>query len=295
VVPDVIRVLSDRKPSSEDPPDGKMAAAGKATIRSSGRTVSIAKASNDLFARAEVATRQLAEAGYLTHDRKIEISTIIDELIKKAKETTPANLNKTTTVPKKTYIEAEIQTDKPMITVNYNDIKPIDKKQDFIINLLQREKTYAEALRGPQLSGTTKQQTPAATERLNKAKKDLAQYEISITTAGALKSVQELIQSSPHKNIMKAFQEMIDDAKLEGKPQLESVAKLKRGIIRLRAITTDGAKAIREANIDRNTVYEGIKIYQPRYGIVIHGISVWSINLNAGYEDKGEYRETIES
>jgi hypothetical protein len=126
-------------------------------------------------------------------------------------------------------------------------------------------------------------------ERLNKARKDLSQHEISLTTIDVDTTTQKLIETTPHKDIAKNLQEVIDNANLEGKPQLEAINKLKRGIIRMRAATKEGAKTIKEANI----AYAGIKVYKPRYGIVIHGVDIWSINLEPGYEDQVEYKDTV--
>lgn len=272
-----------------------MVPSGQDTARTSSR---IATNDNDLFKRAAKAASDL-RAKKLTQLAKDDIATVIDELIKKAKQTTTATSSNTTTAEtetaKKTSAEAATQTEEPVIAVNQSDIQAIDKKQDLIINLLQREKTYAEATVGPRPTNQHQQTSPMATERANKARKELSQHEISLTTSEAAKGIQELIQSAPHKNIMKALQEAIDEAKLEGNPQLEAVTKLGRGIVRMRAITKDGAKAIREANnINWNSAYAGIQIYKPRYGFVIHGVPVYAINLETGYENSKEYENTID-
>jgi hypothetical protein len=68
-----------------------MATSGKVAARVSGRTTSTANNTKDIFARAEEASRQLSEQVTLTKDRKTEIGSIIDELIKKAKTTPDCN------------------------------------------------------------------------------------------------------------------------------------------------------------------------------------------------------------
>jgi hypothetical protein len=281
-----------------------MAASGQAATRNSPRNTTAAN-DKDLIKRAEAilgkSILNTASTSFSGKSKK-DFETILEELIERVKQPPSMATNTATTSAtpteriiqaKKSGIDQATQTDEPVLTVSQSDIKAIDKKQDFIINLLQREKTYAEALTGPRPANQQRQQTPAATERLIKARKDLAQYEISITTSDAARAVQEMIQSATHKNIINALQEAIDNANLEGKPQLEEVAKLKRGIIRMRAATKEGAKAIKEAKIDWDKAYAGIKIYKPRYGIVVHGVPVWSINLEPGYEGKNEYKETI--
>jgi hypothetical protein len=92
---------------------------------------------------------------------------------------------------------------------------------------------------------------------------------------------------------MKALQKPSITQNLEGKLQLEDVAKLRRGLIRMRATTKDGAKAIKDANINWGTAYIGIKIYKPKYAIVINGVPVWSTNLEPRYKNKNEYKDTI--
>jgi hypothetical protein len=270
------------------------AASGQAAPRTSGRTTRTTNDNNDLFTRAEAASKQLSLQGNVSGGRKVEIGTIIDELIKKAKETaTTANANNSGT-PKKASAEATTQTDEPTISVSQSDIKAIDKKQDVIINLLQKDKSYAQAAGAPRPPRPPVQQPPATTERLNKARKDRSQTEITLTTSDAPKETQDSIRLTPHKDITKRFQDIIDNLNLEGKPQLENVTKLGRGVLRIRVANKEGAKLIKEAPINWEDAYTGMKIYKPRYGIVIHGVPTRAINLEPGYDETIEYKETIE-
>jgi hypothetical protein len=89
-----------------------MAASGQAAPRASGRTTKTANDNNDLYTRAEAASKQLSLQGNINGGRKVEISTIIDELIKKAKQA-PATTTTTTAAvtPSKTQVEtAEMAT-----------------------------------------------------------------------------------------------------------------------------------------------------------------------------------------
>jgi hypothetical protein len=97
-----------------------------------------------------------------------------------------------------------------------------------------------------------------------------------------------------HKQITKRLQETIDNAKLEGAPQIEEIAKLRRGVVRLRATTKEGAKSIREGQIKWEEAYSGVKIYKPKYGIVVHRVPTWAIDLKPGYENTSDYVEAIE-
>jgi hypothetical protein len=211
-------------------------------------------------------------------------------LIKKAKQpTTIATM--TTTASQVERFEKETQTAQPTIAADETTIRAIDKKQDLIIKLLQKDKTYAQAAAAPR---PVMQQPPATMERLNKARKERSQTEITLTTSDAPKDTQDSIRLTPHKDITKRFQDIIDDSNLERKPQLENVTKLGRGVLRLRFATKEGTKTIREASINWESAYTGIKIYKPRYGIVIHGVPTRAINLEPGYEETIEYKDTIE-
>ena len=65
-------------------------------------------------------------------------------------------------------------------------------------------------------------------------------------------------------------------------------------MIRMRTATKEGAKAVKEANINWEQAYTGIKVYKPNYRIVIHGVPAWAINLNPGYKETTKYKDTID-
>jgi len=252
---------------------------------------------DDIIKRARKACADLRNKGSLQQKVKDNITTVIENLIEKAKgqpttnathveeaSTETANLKATT-------VEAATQTEGPNIAVNETDLNAVDKKMNLVINILTKDKTYTQTVTAAPRP-TTQQLSPAK-ERLNKARQDRAQYEINLTMANAPKDTQELIRSSSYKEIIRRFQETIDKAELGGKPKLEDVKKLSRGVIRIQATTKEGAKTIREANINWEEAYTGIKIYKRQCGIVIHGVPVWAINLEPGYEETKEYKDTI--
>jgi hypothetical protein len=275
-----------------------MATSGQAATRTSSRNTN-ATNDKDLINRAEaILAKSMQNKTSISGKSKNDLEAILDELITRLKRPSPTTTTTVTaastepaTQTKKTGIDQATQTDEPTIVVCQSDINAINKKQDLIIKLL--DKTYAQAAAGPQPITQQRQQTPAITERVIKAKKDLAQHDISLTTLEAARTVQETIQDLPPKNIMAALQEAINDANLEGKPQLEGVNKLRRGVIRMRAVTKEGAKAIREANINWDKAYEGIKAYKPKYGIVIHGVPSYSIDLEPGHTDQNDVQDII--
>ena len=90
--------------------------------------------------------------------------------------------------------------------------------------------------------------------------------------------IHELIKSTPHKDITDSLQKTIDNATLKGKPQIEGVNKLGRGMIRLRAATKEGAKTIKDASIGWEDAYPGLKVYKPKSPVVIHGVPTEAIS-----------------
>jgi hypothetical protein len=137
------------------------------------------------------------------------------------------------------------------------------------------------------------QQSTATKQRIEKARKDSAQFETTLTTADAPKSMQDSIKTAPPKDITNRLQEIIDNADLGGKPQLEDVIKLSRGILRMRATTKEGATTIKEGNIDWTEAYPGVKVYKPKYGIVIHGVPTKGMNLDPGYTENADYKDLL--
>src|SRR5579859_57951 len=276
----------------------QMAGSGQPPTRSSARKASTTP-DEELFKKAEKAVNDLRQFKNLDKTAKLNVATLIDELVEKAKQTITGSTT-TGAISKETF-EKETQTDpvdtgEPIVTIDKATIHAIDKKQDFIITMLQKtHKTYAQAAASPATPWTGARPTVTTTNpRLSKARSDRIQYEISLTVADAPKTTQDTIQMENHKQITKRLQETIDNAKLEGAPQIEEIAKLRRGVVRLRATTKEGAKSIREGQVKWEEAYSGVKIYKPKYGIVIHRVPTWAIDLKPGYENTSDYVETIE-
>jgi len=70
---------------------------------------------------------------------------------------------------------------------------------------------------------------------------------------------------------------------LPDKLQLQGVNKLGRDMVHVEVKTSGAAKAIKDANIDWNKAYTGMKLYKPQYRIVVHRVLMETIDLNADY------------
>ena len=103
----------------------------------------------DLIKRAKKASNDLYQQSVTSLPHKKEIVVIIDELLEQLEMKQQPSTTTTTeaaTTTKKATAEAATQTDKPHVKVNETTIKAIDKKHDLIINLLQKDKTYPQAV-----------------------------------------------------------------------------------------------------------------------------------------------------
>jgi hypothetical protein len=162
-----------------------------------------------------------------------------------------------------------------------NDLKAIDKKVDHVITILTKESRKAWPQITPMATPQANPQRPAAMKsHIHEARKERSQYEITLTTSNAPTPTRESIETMPHKDITSRLQKAIDSAALPGKPQIQGVNKLGREIIRMRAETKEGARAVKEANIDWNEEFPGMTAYKPKYGIVVHGVPTHAINFD---------------
>ena len=253
-----------------------IATPGKATITVAIRTsrhaaISSAANLNNLLNRAKAASHQLSQASNISKERKAEISTIINKLIQATTQLFP----QTTT----TKMDIAMQTDKPTVIVNEMDLKAVNKKINLIVNILMKEKTWTQIIAST-LTLAAKQLV-AVKQRFEKARKDQTQYEVTLTMTDALDRIYELIKSTPHKGITDSLQKTIDKVTLEGKPPIEGINKLGRGMIHLRAATKEGAKTIRDASIEWKDAYPRLKVYKLKYSVVIHRVPTETIGWDA--------------
>jgi hypothetical protein len=61
----------------------------------------------------------------------------------------------------------------------------------------------------------------------------------------------------------------------------------------MRTETKEGAKTIKGASINWDEAYPGMRVYKPKYGVVVHSVPTHSINLDTSVcsETKDEWRK----
>jgi hypothetical protein len=251
-----------------------MPALGKAATRMSGCNTDTSN-NNELIKKAEAAIAMLRKPS-LSANTKADIAALLEEIIERLKQ-----------LPTPTNHAEKAKEAEPTIAFNEKDLKALDKKMDLIVNILMKEPPKSWAQKAAAVPPSAAKQPAPMKQHFQEARKDRSQYEVTLTTSDAPASTHESIKSTPHKDISDRLQKMIDKATLPGKPQLEGVNKLGRDIIRMRAETKEGAKTIKEANINWDNAYPGMRVYKPKYGVVVHGVPTHAINF-----DTGDYSET---
>jgi hypothetical protein len=82
-----------------------------------------------------------------TKDAKTALATLLEDIIENMKQQRtvagPLDNGPTTAACAETF-DAATQTDEPTISVDERDIKAIDRKQDAIINILTKDKAWAQ-------------------------------------------------------------------------------------------------------------------------------------------------------
>lgn len=69
-----------------------------------------------------------------------------------------------------------------------------------------------------------------------------------------------------------AFQRVINERSPQDKPIVQAVNTLGTTTLKLHFRSKDEATKIRSLNVDWDQAYEGIKLHNPQYGIVVHGV-----------------------
>ena len=111
-------------------------------------------------------------------------------------------------------------------------------------------------------------------------KLDKAKHQVTLNTAGAPRTTQTAIASATHQEITEKCQQAIKKAIPEAPtPIIRGVQVLgETKDIRFTCDTQEEAQRLRE--IDWTTAYTGLKARKPKYGIVIHGLSINEIAPN---------------
>src|SRR5579859_5007136 len=274
-----------REPSmaSETPPSrARSTSEGMATRAKATKPVlKTAQANNSLLSTIEAALEA--------------VNTMSSKVL--AKATVIKQLETAIEIIKEELKAKEVKQTESTTAFNEKDMKALDKKVDFIDNILTNEppKSWAQVTATPTPMPSPATGQPAMVtekkQQLKKARKERAQYEVTLTTSGAPASTNQIIASTPYKDITERLQKIVDKASLPDTPQLQGVNKLGRDTVRVQVKTSEGAKAIKNANIDWNEAYTGMKLYKPKYGVVVHGVPTYTINFN---DDHSEIKDEWE-
>jgi hypothetical protein len=99
-------------------------------------------------------------------------------------------------------------------------------------------------------------------------RQERAKYEVTLTMKETNDEVKELINTMPPKEITERCQHAIEKASISD-IKLQGINRLANGI-RIRCATEEQAEQLRV--IDWDEAFKGIKIHEPKYGIVINGV-----------------------
>jgi len=165
------------------------------------------------------------------------------------------------------------------IAMKLDDLK---KGQQEIQTAIRSQSTWANiAARPPQVLSQGGSTRNSAVEAIRKERN---QYEVTLDIKEAPDHVKAQVNKDSPAEITKKLQDAIN-THTDGpvKPTLNGVNKLANGNIRMQFQTCEDAQRTRESRISWSSVYEGIKVYKPKYSIVVKGVPVEAINLNEDY------------
>jgi hypothetical protein len=156
----------------------------------------------------------------------------------------------------------------------------LEDLKDAITSEAGGERTLAQIVATTQAASPQQVANPQRKERIQKARKNEALQEVTLTFNNAPESAINLIQNTKVKDIAARLASIIDAAELPGKPTLTGVSRLGIRGIRLHVTTEEGANEVRKANIDWNMAYAGLATHKPKYGVVIHRVPTNAINFD---------------
>src|SRR5579859_700767 len=158
--------------------------------------------------------------------------------------------------------------------------KKMDKAIDTISKTNQLDKTWAQVAATPHPGTKYPAMVPEKKQQLEQARKERAQYEVTLSADDAPPSTNEVIATTHAKDITAHLQKFVDKANLLSKPKVQGINRLGRKAIWLQMKTAQGAKEVKEANINWNEAYNGLSLYKPKYGVVVHGVPTEAINFD---------------
>jgi hypothetical protein len=146
------------------------------------------------------------------------------------------------------------------------------------------EPTYAQITR---VSGPKVKPNMLSMEekhKLDREKKDRALYEITLSMRETTTETRDLLTTGARDDIKAAFQRVINEQSPQDKVIVQAVNTLGTATLKLHFRSKDEAAKIRSLNINWNQAYEGIKLHNPQYGIVVHGAPTAVVEDTEGKE-----------
>jgi hypothetical protein len=141
------------------------------------------------------------------------------------------------------------------------------------------KKTYASAIVTPTPETNRVRETQQQNlEHKIQQRREQSKLEVTLTTQEMDPEIKEQLAQQTHAEITAKLQQTIESQMKENPPILHGIQKLKSQDIRILCKTQREAQQLRKLKWDK--IYNGLKVHQPKYGIVIHGIPTTSINPN---------------
>src|SRR5579859_1514066 len=191
------------------------------------------------------------------------------EILDKSMEEIPSAETETrlTTPPDQrlTTIEQDIKDIKAALNLTNleNEIKEIK------VAIHETPKTWANLVASkPNIEAVAKARVKHK-QLQEKLKKERQPYEVTLTTTD--EKTKKTLTTMQATEITKRCQQIVDNA-IDEKPKINGINKIANGI-RLQCKSPEDAKLLQKM-VDWNTAFTGLGVHKPKYGIVIHGVSV---------------------
>jgi len=162
----------------------------------------------------------------------------------------------------------------------------IEVKTSIATSPTTTEPTYAQALtRTPAPRATANMLLPEEKHRIEQEKKDRALYEITLSMRDATAETRELLTKGAREEIKAAFQNIINEWSPYDKPIIQAVNTLGTTTLKLHFRSKEETAKIRSLKISWDWAYEGVKVHNPQYDIVVHGVPTAAINDEVSSEE----------
>ena len=141
-------------------------------------------------------------------------------------------------------------------------------------------KTWAEVT-ATKANSTTKANEHAQKRQLREdLRQERAKYEITLMAEGSEETEKKLERMHPVE-ITKKCQQAIETTKEfsseSERPKLNGITKLAKNRIRLQCQSPKQKQLL--CNMDWNLAFDGLRVYKPRYAIVVHGVLATDVNF----------------